>query len=54
MNEEQKRIAAQAVADIVRDAIPVKEKPDVELLKALAVGAAQAIAAGFAALGKVA
>lgn len=50
MNEDQLRIAAGAVADVVRDAISSKDRPTAEDLKKLAEDVAEAIAAGFAKL----
>lgn len=48
MTKEQKRIAAIAIADIVRNAADCKEsRPSAKALKALAKAAASAIAAGI-------
>lgn len=51
MNELQREIAAQAIADIVRDAVSGKDVPSEQALRELAENAAKAIAAGFSALG---
>lgn len=50
MNEDQLRIASDAVAAVVRDAVCVKDRPDAAALKKLAEDAAEAVAAGFAKL----
>lgn len=50
MNEQQKRIAEEAIAEIVRDAVSGREVPTGQQLKELAENAAKAIAAGFSAL----
>ena len=52
MSVAQNEIAAQAIADIVRDAVSGKDVPSEQALRELAENAAKAIAAGFSALGK--
>lgn len=47
---EQQRIATQAIADTVRQAMDSKEPPAADAIKALATSTAAALAAGIQAL----
>jgi hypothetical protein len=53
LSQEQKRIAAQCLADIVRDAAGSSKPPSAKELKVLTKGAARALSAGFKAIGAV-
>lgn len=47
MNEQQKEIASQAIAQIVSEASQSREAPKADELKSLAVAAADAMVAAF-------
>ena len=47
ITEDQKRIAFNCIADVVKDAATNREKPSAEELKKLAEGVADAVVAGF-------
>lgn len=47
LTKEQKRLAAQCVADVVRDAAGATKPPSAKELKALADGAAKAVLSGL-------
>ena len=53
MNERQKEIASQAIAQIVQDAAVGRDALSDEKLKTVAVNAAKAMSAAFAELDKV-
>lgn len=50
MNERQKEIASQAIAEIVHEAVSGRDVPNEAELKQIAENAAKAIGAGFSAL----